>query len=73
MHPDTQSLKLDDSTDIIEDGDPFTAKLSFEVITVLCPPTEINRKFYFIKPLFWGVCVWYKESCRAGDWERDDA
>ncbi|XP_032927466.1 intraflagellar transport protein 122 homolog isoform X1 [Catharus ustulatus] len=26
----TQSLKLDDSTDIIEDGDPFTAKLSFE-------------------------------------------
>lgn len=35
MHPDTQSLKLDDSTDIIEDGDPFTAKLSFEVITVL--------------------------------------
>uniref|UniRef100_A0A8C3Y9S5 Intraflagellar transport protein 122 homolog n=1 Tax=Catharus ustulatus TaxID=91951 RepID=A0A8C3Y9S5_CATUS len=30
VHPDTQSLKLDDSTDIIEDGDPFTAKLSFE-------------------------------------------
>ncbi|NWT25565.1 IF122 protein, partial [Cardinalis cardinalis] len=25
-----QSLKLDDSTDIIEDDDPFTAKLSFE-------------------------------------------
>ncbi|RMB99073.1 hypothetical protein DUI87_24619 [Hirundo rustica rustica] len=31
MHPDTQSLRLDDSTDIImEDDDPFTAKLSFE-------------------------------------------
>ncbi|XP_016156929.1 PREDICTED: intraflagellar transport protein 122 homolog isoform X1 [Ficedula albicollis] len=33
MSEHTQSLKLDDSTDIIEDGDPFTAKLSFEV----CP------------------------------------
>ncbi|XP_056357716.1 intraflagellar transport protein 122 homolog [Oenanthe melanoleuca] len=30
MSEHTQSLKLDDSTDIIEDGDPFTAKLSFE-------------------------------------------
>ncbi|KAJ7417309.1 intraflagellar transport protein 122 isoform X1 [Willisornis vidua] len=30
MHPDAQSLRLDDSTDIIEDDDPFTAKLSFE-------------------------------------------
>ncbi|KAF2984693.1 hypothetical protein EK904_012410 [Melospiza melodia maxima] len=30
MHTDVQSLKLDDSTDIIEDDDPFTAKLSFE-------------------------------------------
>lgn len=35
MRPDTQSLRLDDSTDIIiEDDDPFTAKLSFEVRTV---------------------------------------
>lgn len=35
MHPDTQSLRLDDNTDImIEDDDPFTAKLSFEVRTV---------------------------------------
>ncbi|KAL2300007.1 hypothetical protein Nmel_012863, partial [Mimus melanotis] len=30
MHPDTQTLKLDDSADIIEVDDPFTAKLSFE-------------------------------------------
>ncbi|KFO59725.1 Intraflagellar transport protein 122, partial [Corvus brachyrhynchos] len=30
MHPDAQSLRLDDSTGIIEDDDPFTAKLSFE-------------------------------------------
>ncbi|XP_039551473.1 intraflagellar transport protein 122 homolog isoform X4 [Passer montanus] len=31
MTDHVQSLKLDDSTDIIEDDDPFTAKLSFEV------------------------------------------
>ncbi|XP_014729544.1 PREDICTED: intraflagellar transport protein 122 homolog isoform X1 [Sturnus vulgaris] len=30
MSEHTQTLKLDDSADIIEDGDPFTAKLSFE-------------------------------------------
>lgn len=30
MHLDAQSLRLDDNTDI-EDDDPFTAKLSFEV------------------------------------------
>ncbi|XP_050835283.1 intraflagellar transport protein 122 homolog isoform X2 [Serinus canaria] len=30
MTDHVQSLKLDDSTDIIEDDDPFTAKLSFE-------------------------------------------
>ncbi|KFU93950.1 Intraflagellar transport protein 122, partial [Chaetura pelagica] len=30
MHPDAQSLRLDDSTDITEDDDPFIAKLSFE-------------------------------------------
>ncbi|KAM3665634.1 intraflagellar transport protein 122 homolog isoform 2-T2 [Ammospiza maritima maritima] len=30
MTDNVQSLKLDDSTDIIEDDDPFTAKLSFE-------------------------------------------
>lgn len=28
---DAQSLRLDDNTDIIEEDDPFTAKLSFEV------------------------------------------
>uniref|UniRef100_A0A8C9UHN9 Intraflagellar transport protein 122 homolog n=1 Tax=Serinus canaria TaxID=9135 RepID=A0A8C9UHN9_SERCA len=31
MTDHVQSLKLDDSTDIIEDDDPFTAKLSFEM------------------------------------------
>lgn len=31
MQLDAQSLRLDDNTDIIEDDDPFTAKLSFEV------------------------------------------
>ncbi|XP_041281756.1 intraflagellar transport protein 122 homolog isoform X6 [Onychostruthus taczanowskii] len=31
MTDNVQSLKLDDSTDIIEDDDPFTAKLSFEM------------------------------------------
>ncbi|XP_014106996.1 PREDICTED: intraflagellar transport protein 122 homolog isoform X2 [Pseudopodoces humilis] len=30
MSDHTQSLKLDDNTDITEDDDPFTAKLSFE-------------------------------------------
>ncbi|XP_031977084.1 intraflagellar transport protein 122 homolog isoform X2 [Corvus moneduloides] len=30
MSDHAQSLRLDDSTDIIEDDDPFTAKLSFE-------------------------------------------
>lgn len=40
MHPDAQSLRLDDSTDVIEDDDPFTAKLSFEVRTV---PVSTNR------------------------------
>lgn len=34
MHLDAQSLWLDDNTDIIEDDDPFTAKLSFEVRAV---------------------------------------
>lgn len=34
MHLDAQSLRLDDDTDIIEDDDPFTAKLSFEVRAV---------------------------------------
>lgn len=42
MHTDVQSLKLDESTDIIEDDDPFTAKLSFEVRNV---PVSTNRKF----------------------------
>ncbi|XP_057239093.1 intraflagellar transport protein 122 homolog [Malurus melanocephalus] len=35
-----QSLRLDDSTDYIEEDDPFTAKLSFEVRTV---PVCTNR------------------------------
>uniref|UniRef100_A0A8C3PIF9 Intraflagellar transport protein 122 homolog n=1 Tax=Calidris pygmaea TaxID=425635 RepID=A0A8C3PIF9_9CHAR len=34
MSDNAQSLRLDDSTDIIEDDDPFTAKLSFEVRTL---------------------------------------
>ncbi|NXO79997.1 IF122 protein, partial [Sitta europaea] len=40
MSEHVQSLKLDESTDITEDDDPFTAKLSFEVRTV---PVSVNR------------------------------
>ncbi|KFW82962.1 Intraflagellar transport protein 122, partial [Manacus vitellinus] len=43
MHPDGQSLRLDDSTDIIEDDDPFTAKLSFEQGGSEFVPVVVNR------------------------------
>ncbi|XP_064523147.1 intraflagellar transport protein 122 homolog isoform X1 [Pseudopipra pipra] len=38
-----QSLRLDDSTDIIEDDDPFTAKLSFEQGGSEFVPVVVNR------------------------------
>ncbi|NXG25521.1 IF122 protein, partial [Grallaria varia] len=38
-----QSLRLDDSTDIIEDDDPFTAKLSFEQGGFEFVPVVVNR------------------------------
>ncbi|NXM32108.1 IF122 protein, partial [Oxyruncus cristatus] len=38
-----QSLRLDDSTDIIEDDDPFTAKLSFEQGGSEFIPVVVNR------------------------------
>lgn len=37
MSLDAQSLRLDDNADIIEDDDPFTAKLSFEVRALPVP------------------------------------
>ncbi|NXC87948.1 IF122 protein, partial [Cercotrichas coryphoeus] len=43
MSEHTQSLKLDDSTDIIEDGDPFTAKLSFEQGGSAFVPVVLSR------------------------------
>ncbi|NXD37907.1 IF122 protein, partial [Copsychus sechellarum] len=43
MSGHTQSLKLDDSTDIIEDGDPFTAKLSFEQGGSAFVPVVLSR------------------------------
>ncbi|OWK51808.1 Intraflagellar transport protein 122 [Lonchura striata] len=46
MQPDAQSLRLDDSTDTVEDNDPFTAKLSFEVRTV---PMSTNKKLLIEK------------------------
>ncbi|XP_027496213.1 intraflagellar transport protein 122 homolog isoform X3 [Corapipo altera] len=38
-----QSLRLDDSTDIIEEDDPFTAKLSFEQGGCEFVPVVVNR------------------------------
>ncbi|NWU85698.1 IF122 protein, partial [Onychorhynchus coronatus] len=38
-----QSLRLDDSTDIIEDDDPFTAKLSFEQGGCAFEPVVVSR------------------------------
>ncbi|XP_053932858.1 intraflagellar transport protein 122 homolog isoform X1 [Cuculus canorus] len=43
MHDNAQSLRLDDSTDIIEDDDPFTAKLSFEQGGSEFVPVVVNR------------------------------
>ncbi|KFV89340.1 Intraflagellar transport protein 122, partial [Fulmarus glacialis] len=43
MHLDAQSLRLDDNTDIIEDDDPFTAKLSFEQGGSEFVPVIVNR------------------------------
>ncbi|KFP61506.1 Intraflagellar transport protein 122, partial [Cariama cristata] len=42
-HLDAQSLRLDDNTDIIEDDDPFTAKLSFEQGGSEFVPVIVNR------------------------------
>ncbi|PKU39300.1 hypothetical protein llap_10394 [Limosa lapponica baueri] len=43
MSDNAQSLRLDDSTDIIEDDDPFTAKLSFEQGGSEFVPVIVNR------------------------------
>ncbi|KFZ65971.1 Intraflagellar transport protein 122, partial [Podiceps cristatus] len=43
MHVDAESLRLDDNTDIIEDDDPFTAKLSFEQGGSEFVPVIVNR------------------------------
>ncbi|XP_009873538.1 PREDICTED: intraflagellar transport protein 122 homolog [Apaloderma vittatum] len=43
MSDHAQSLRLDDSTDIIEDNDPFTAKLSFEQGGSEFVPVIVNR------------------------------
>ncbi|KFO14189.1 Intraflagellar transport protein 122, partial [Balearica regulorum gibbericeps] len=43
MHLDAQSLRLDDNTDVIEDDDPFTAKLSFEQGGSEFVPVIVNR------------------------------
>ncbi|NXP55086.1 IF122 protein, partial [Heliornis fulica] len=43
MSDHAQSLRLDDSTDIIEDDDPFTAKLSFEQGGSEFVPVIVNR------------------------------
>ncbi|NWU12999.1 IF122 protein, partial [Cephalopterus ornatus] len=43
MSDHAQSLRLDDSTDIIEDDDPFTAKLSFEQGGSEFVPVVVNR------------------------------
>ncbi|KGL82535.1 Intraflagellar transport protein 122, partial [Tinamus guttatus] len=43
IHPDAQSLRLDDNTDITEDDDPFTAKLSFEQGGSEFVPVVVNR------------------------------
>uniref|UniRef100_A0A8C9UI72 Intraflagellar transport protein 122 homolog n=1 Tax=Serinus canaria TaxID=9135 RepID=A0A8C9UI72_SERCA len=43
MTDHVQSLKLDDSTDIIEDDDPFTAKLSFEQGGSAFVPVVVSR------------------------------
>ncbi|KFV17447.1 Intraflagellar transport protein 122, partial [Pterocles gutturalis] len=42
-HLDAQSLKLDDTTDVIEEDDPFTAKLSFEQGGSEFVPVIVNR------------------------------
>ncbi|XP_010568488.1 PREDICTED: intraflagellar transport protein 122 homolog isoform X3 [Haliaeetus leucocephalus] len=43
MSDHAQSLRLDDNTDIIEDDDPFTAKLSFEQGGSEFVPVIVNR------------------------------
>ncbi|KAM6345384.1 intraflagellar transport protein 122 homolog isoform 11-T14 [Alca torda] len=43
MSDNAQSLRLEDSTDIIEDDDPFTAKLSFEQGGSEFVPVIVNR------------------------------
>ncbi|KFW64392.1 Intraflagellar transport protein 122, partial [Pygoscelis adeliae] len=43
MHLEAQSLRLDDNTDITEDDDPFTAKLSFEQGGSEFVPVIVNR------------------------------
>ncbi|KAM6062277.1 intraflagellar transport protein 122 homolog isoform 3-T3 [Chlamydotis macqueenii] len=43
MSDHAQSLRLDDNTDIIEDDDPFTAKLSFEQGGSEFVPVVVNR------------------------------
>ncbi|NXV86439.1 IF122 protein, partial [Calonectris borealis] len=43
MSDHSQSLRLDDNTDIIEDDDPFTAKLSFEQGGSEFVPVIVNR------------------------------
>ncbi|XP_042655510.1 intraflagellar transport protein 122 homolog isoform X5 [Tyto alba] len=43
MSDNAQSLRLDDNTDIIEDDDPFTAKLSFEQGGSEFVPVIVNR------------------------------
>ncbi|XP_038004958.1 intraflagellar transport protein 122 homolog isoform X1 [Motacilla alba alba] len=43
MTEQVQSLKLDDSTDITEDDDPFTAKLSFEQGGSAFVPVVVSR------------------------------
>ncbi|XP_035193141.1 intraflagellar transport protein 122 homolog isoform X1 [Oxyura jamaicensis] len=43
MSDNAQSLRLDDSADIIEDDDPFTAKLSFEQGGSEFVPVIVNR------------------------------
>ncbi|NWV11315.1 IF122 protein, partial [Ptilonorhynchus violaceus] len=43
MSDHAQSLRLDDSTDVIEDDDPFTAKLSFEQGGSEFVPVVVNR------------------------------
>ncbi|XP_054694088.1 intraflagellar transport protein 122 homolog isoform X4 [Grus americana] len=43
MSDHAQSLRLDDNTDVIEDDDPFTAKLSFEQGGSEFVPVIVNR------------------------------